>query len=49
MGNLQIPRGRTTEHQIMKEEIRVKFVDRIKQILKIGLNSKNIVKAVIPM
>jgi len=43
---VEVEQHRRTEHQIMKEETRVKFVDRMKQILKTGLNSKNIVKAV---
>ena len=45
--DLRLEQRRRMGRTIMKEEIRIKFVDKIKQILRIGLNSKNIVKAVI--
>jgi hypothetical protein len=38
--------NRGTEHKIMKEELKRKFVGRLKQIMKTGLNSRNMVKAI---
>ena len=35
-----------TDHRIMKEELRLEFSKRIEQVLKTGLNSCNLVKAI---